>query len=144
MKKLFITILTIIPAYLMSGQTIQELVTPPTVIMGSAADTSSVDPYYEDPEDIWLERSLNGMAGPRSISLEDVSASYTDNYLIINVEYYSGPLYIEIKKQGASVFYDIRNITFNGVIIIPIDDLSVGVYQLVIRAGSTYSGYFIL
>ena len=144
MKKLFITILTIIPAYLMSGQTNQEILPPPIVIMSSTAETSGVDPYYEDPEDIWLERSLNGMAGPRSISLEDVSASYTANYLIINVENYSGPLYIELKNRGVSVFYDIRNITFNGVITIPIDDLSAGVYQLVIRTGSTYSGYFIL
>ena len=130
MKKLLITILAIIPAYMMLGQTGEK--------------GSGVDPYYDDPEDILLERTFNGMAGPRSISLEEVSASYTNNNLIINVENYSGLLYIEIKNHGASVFYDIRNIIFNGEIVIPIDYLPSGVYQLVIETGSIYMGAFIL
>ena len=145
MKKLLITIFVIMPTYMMFGQTtlFQEILNPP-IVMTTSGEPDPNDPYYDDPEDILLERIFNGMAGPRSISLETVLANYTSQCITIFVEYYTGPVYVEVKSNGNTLIYDVCNILFEGEIIIPIDTLSPGMYQLVVRTGSTYTGYLLL
>jgi len=82
------------------------------------------------------------MARQRSISFEIILIDYMNQKINISVEYYTNIVYV--RNSGNTLLYDIRNMSFEGEIIILIGSLLMGTCRLVVRMSLTYTGYLLM
>jgi len=83
------------------------------------------------------------MTRPRSISFEMVLIDYMNQKINnISAEYYTNIVYV--RNNGNTLLYDIRNMSFEGEIIILIGSLPMGMCRLVVRMSLTYTGYLLM